>query len=239
MESFNGIVIEDDQTVDQRVDVRNLQVYGNAIFREEVEAGQIEIFGTARFVDFVSCDRLEVSGDAVVLYELLCESVKVGGTLNISGRFRSDVVVVDGMLSTHGRYTGANMIVRSRGRLEASRDMKAEKFILNGVVFSGAAFKGETVEILSCERSEIARIAASDLKVKYKPRGDVPGIIEGDYLLSSYGIDAQNVDIEYVAADTLDCDNAHIGPGCHIGELTYRNEIEIDESSIVERLFKI
>ncbi|MBO4327712.1 MAG: hypothetical protein J5950_10610 [Clostridia bacterium] len=239
MESFNGIVIEDDQTIDQSIDVRNLQIYGNAIFREEVEAGEIEVFGTARFGNFVSCDRIEVHGEAVVPGELLCESVKVGGALNVSGRFRSDVVVVDGLLNTHGKYTGANVIVRSRGRFEASRDLKAEKFILNGVLYSGAAIKGEQVEIVSCERSEIARILTSELKVKYKPRGDVPGINEGEYLLSSYYIDAQNADLEYVAADTVECDSAHIGPGCRIGELVYRNEIEIDGGSSIERLYKI
>jgi cytoskeletal protein CcmA (bactofilin family) len=239
LESFNGIVIEDDQTVDQRVDVRNLQVYGNAVFWNEVEADEIEIFGTARFRDFVSCDRIEINGEAVVLDSLLSESVKVGGVLNVSGRFRSDVVVVDGMLSTHGKYNGTNLIVRSRGRLEASRDIKAEKIILNGVAYSGAAFKSETVEIASCEKSEVARIVTTEFKVKYKPRGDVPGIQEGEYLLSAYHIDTLNADIEYVAADTLECENIRVGPGCHIGELIYKNEIEIDDRAIVDRLYRI
>ena len=85
MESFNGIVIEDDQTVDQRVEVRNLQVYGNAVFREDVEADEIEVFGKARFRSFVSCDRLGIYGDVVALDGLLTGSVQVDGTLNVAG----------------------------------------------------------------------------------------------------------------------------------------------------------
>ena len=131
------------------------------------------------------------------------------------------------------------MIVRSRGRLEAYRDVKTEKIIINGVAYSGAAFKAETVEVVSCERSEIARVVATDLKVKYKPRGDVPGLNEGEYLLSSYKIDALDADVEYVSADLIECENARVGPGCHIGELVYRNEIEIDDSSVIERLYRI
>lgn len=239
MESFNGIVIEDDQTVDQRVDIRNLQVYGNAIFREEVEADEIEVFGTARFREFVSFDRLEIHGAATALREMLGESVKVEGVLNVSGRFRADVVVVDGLLTTQGKYSGANIIVRAKGRLEAFRDMKAVKYIINGAAYSGAAFRGETVEIASCERSELARIVCSDLKVKYRPRGDVPGIEEGNYILSSYFIDTQNAELEYVAADKVECDNAYIGQFCRIGELVYRHDIEIDDRAVVERLYRI
>ena len=239
MESFNGIVIEDDQTVDQRIDVRNLQVYGRAVFREEVEADEIEVFGSARFRSFLSCDRLSVYGDGVVLDGLLAESVKVDGTLNVSGRFRADVVVVDGAMNMSGKYSGARLLIRSRGRLDASSAIKAERLNVNGVIYTGAVFSGESLEILSCERSEIARVKVLDASVKYKPRGDVPGIKDGEFLLSSYFMEAQNARLEYVAVDTLECENAYIGPGCRIGELTYRNEIEIDKQSVVERLYRI
>ena len=117
--------------------------------------------------------------------------------------------------------------------------MKAVKFIVNGAVFSGAAFRCETFEIASCEISEVARILCSDMKVKYRPRGDVPEIEAGSYILSSYFIDAQNAELEYVYADKVECENAYIGPCCRIGELVYRNDIEIDPGSVVERLYRI
>ncbi|MBR0158172.1 MAG: hypothetical protein IJM24_03700 [Clostridia bacterium] len=239
MESFNGIVIEDDQTVEQRIDVRNLQVYGRGVFREDVDADEIEVFGSARFRSFVSCDQLSVPGETVMLDSLLAESVRVDGVLNVSGKFRTEVAVVEGMMNTQGRLHATRLVVRSRGRLEAAGNIKAERIIIDGVAFSGATFRGDNIEITSCEQSEIARVVASDIKVTYKPRGDVPGIKAGEYLLSAYSIETQTAEIEYVAADSLDCDSAVIGPGCRIGELTYRDGLEIDPGAVVERLNKI
>ena len=239
LESFNGIVIEDDQTVDQRVDVRNLQVYGRAVFCEDVEADEIEVFGSSRFRSFLSCDRLSVTGEAVVLDGLLAESVRVDGSLNVSGRFRSDVVVVDGTLTASGKYSGARLLIRSKGRVDAAAPIKAERLNVNGAIYTGSVFSGENLEILSCEHSEIARVRVIEASVKYKPRGDVPEIREGEYLLSSYYIEAQNANLEYVSADSLECDSAYIGPGCRIGEIIYKNDIEIDKRSVVERLYRI
>ena len=147
--------------------------------------------------------------------------------------------MIDGLLSMQGKFSGMRMVVRSRGRLEASRNFKAERLSLYGAAYCGGTFRGESLDILSCERSEIARVLVSEVNVKYKPRGDVPEIRDGEFLLSSYLIEAQSVSLEHVSADTVECDSAVIGPGCRIGELVYKNSVEIDEHSVVERLYKI
>ncbi len=239
MESFNGIVIEDDQTVDQQVDVKNLQVYGNAVFREDVEADEIEIFGSARFRNFVSCDRLSVYGESVMLGGLLSETLRADGTLNISGKSRSEIAVVEGTLCIQEKLTSSRVIVRTRGRIEASRGIRSGHVTVSGTLISGGSVRCDEFEIVTCERSEIARIYASDAQVKYKPRGDVPGIEAGQYLLSSYYIEAQTAELEYTAVDVLECDSAVIGPGCRVGELSYRDEVEIAPGAAVERLYKI
>ena len=142
-------------------------------------------------------------------------------------------------MNTQGKLHATRLVIRSRGRLEAAGNIKAERIVIGGVAFSGATFRGDNIEITSCEQSEIARIVASDIKVTYKPRGDVPGIKEGEYLLSAYSIEVQTAELEYVAADSLECDSAVIGPGCRIGELTYRDGLELDPGAVVERLNKI
>lgn len=239
MESFNGIVIEDDQTVDQAVDVRNLQIYGNAVFRSRVDAESVEIFGTGRFRSFVTCDDLEIPGDAVMLERLLAETVKVEGSLCVAGKSRMEAAVIDGSAVFMDKLTAARCVLHTRGRLEADGGLKVERFVCGGKLIVPDTLTGDMLDVTSCEQSEIARVNVYKIKVAYKPRGDVPEIREGEFLLSAYFIDAEELDLEYVAADVVECDRAVIGPGCRIGELSYREDVKIDRYARVERVMKI
>jgi len=239
LESFNGIVIEDDQTVDQAVDVRNLQIYGNAVFRSRVEAEAVEVFGTGRFRSFVTCDTLEIPGDAVMLEKLLSESIKVEGSLSVAGKTRTEVAVIDGSAVFMEKLTAARCVLHTRGRMEADGGLKIDRLISGGKLIVPGTLTGDALEITSCEQSEIARVNVYNVKVAYKPRGDVPEIGDGEFLLTSYFIDAEELDLEYVAADVVECDRAVIGPGCRIGELNYREDVKIDRDAQVERVMKI
>ncbi|MBO7408046.1 MAG: hypothetical protein J6V14_10500, partial [Clostridia bacterium] len=104
------------------------------------------MFGSARFRSFVSCDQLSVPGETVMLDSLLAESVRVDGALNVSGKFRAEVAVVEGMMTTQGKLHATRLVVRSRGRLEAAGNIKAERIVIGGVAFSGATFRGDNIE---------------------------------------------------------------------------------------------
>lgn len=237
-DSFNGIVIEDNQTVEECVRLQNLQVTGNAMFLNTVEADRIEVPGSARFQTFVTCDRLDVSGSAVLMGRLLTETLRATGPLTAIKRIWTEVAVFENHVILQGPLNASRVVIRTDATVNATAKMKIDRVTVNGQLTSGSTLRSLEAEFISCAYSDINEILTDRIAVRYKARADVPGISPGDYLLVVSFLDAGNASLEYTYAEQMYCDSAVIGNGCRIRQLTYRDQVEIAPGAVVERVLK-
>lgn len=237
-ESFNGIVIEDCQSFPDPVHLDNLQILGSASFGDTVEAERIEIAGEARFGSFATCDRLDVSGEALFLKRLLTETLRVSGSARFLGRVWSEVAVFEGRGTLNAPFSLARLVLKPNAEVQSSSKLKVDRMTVNGKISVSAKVSCTDAEVISCARSEIFEIFADRLTVRYKARADRPEIASGEFLLTASFADTGSAELEYAQIGQLFCDSAVIGRGCRIGELIYRDKVEITDGAAVERLSK-
>lgn len=237
-DSFNGIVIEEEQTVDQALELQNLQVTGNCYFMDTVEADRIEIDGVAKFRSFVTCDRLWVPGEAQMMQRLLTETMQVSGGISVLGRCWADVAVFEGQGLFHGVFSTGRLLIKTPGTLEVTERLKADRVTVNGQLRSSARLSCREAEFISCTCSSVHQLTADSVKVACKVRPDQLEMGEEEYILLTSFMDAGTVSLEHAYVEQLFCDVAVIGKGCRIRELIYRDGVEIDSGAIVERVSK-
>ncbi len=236
--SFNGLVIEDDRTIDQAMSLQNLQIAGNCYFMDTVEADRLQIEGEGKFSSFVTCDRLWVSGNAYMMQTLLTETIQNTGNLTVLGRCISDVAVFEGRGIFHGPFSTGRLLVKSPSTVEYTGRVKADRITVAGQMLGTAKVRCREVEFISCFSSDVHEISADFLRVAYQvPQGQLALDCAAPILTVAF-MDVSTAVLEYTHVQQLFCDKAVIGKGCRIKELIYRDGIEIESGAVVERLSK-
>lgn len=232
---FDGIVIEDQQTVREAVYCQNLNVKGFANFTMWVEADYVEIGGEACFDSYITCDKITVRNRCVCKNTLLTTSLRVMGDMAVYGKIDAEVIIVGGRLKfrntlrTSVLSVGTNAIVKGSGKLKASRCS------VNGMLLNSGVINTYDFSINSSDTSRIQEIRTDRFKVResYDKNKE-----EQEYLLICDFVDCFTADIEKCKIDQLYCDRAVIRKGCVINEVLYRDNIEIEPGAHVERLSK-
>lgn len=240
--SFNGIVIDDEQRFDKAVSSGDVHINGTAEFIEQVEAASVEIAGYGMFRNFTTCDRLTVSGSGEFRKKLLTETVRNTGECTVYGKLITDVLVNSGNMQLCAPSSLGRAVIKSGGELRAVSKVKVDRMTVNGTISVVGGVKAEKIEFISSGNSSADYIYAEEISVRREETSGnavIPGYSDAGYVLSATEVDVIDADIEYSYIDQLCCDNAVIGPGCHIRELTYRGSITVDSSSFAERLIKV
>ncbi len=252
---FDGIVIQDDQSVDEPVSCHNLRVTGTAGFMSAVDADFADISGEVCFDADVTCDKLTVRGRCVCKCALLSSSVRVFGGMAVYGRFYAETVVINGAFKFRSAFRAASLSVKSDGYVKGSAKLRVSRCIINGAVVNSGVLSADTVSIMSGRPSRIQEIRCESIRAEAQEgfSSDAPSYdndmydtggsdsftgVSDKYLLTSDFVDCYTADIESCRIGTLFCDSAVIRKGCVIHEILYRDSIEIEQGARVERLSK-
>lgn len=248
---FDGIVIQDQQVLENTVSCSNLRVAGVAEFLSDVEADFVDISGEACFDVGLSCDKFTIRGRCVCKCGLLASSVRVFGGMAIYGRLHAETVIVGGSLKFRSAFHTSSLLVRPGAYMKGSAKLRASKCVINGSLNNAGVLSADTVNITSDRQSIIQEIRCENLTVKAASpsasRNGTSGISDDlsdiqdtaeKFLLRSDFVDCYTADIELCNIEKLYCDSAIIRKGCVIHEILYRDNIEIEQGAHVERLSK-
>lgn len=240
---FDGVVIEDQQVVEEGVYCQNLTVNGIAEFMAEVEADFIDINGEACFDTYVTCDKFTVKQRCICKEGIFTSSMRILGAMAVYGRINSETVFVRGALKFRDTLRTATLSVRMESLVKGSGKLRAARCMINGVLNNSGVVQAEDFIISGNKTSRVHEIRCDILRVKYnqmyneykennkKESGET-------FLLVSEFVDCFEADIEYCNIEKLYCDSAIIRKGCMIQEVLYRDSIEIEQGARVERLSK-
>ena len=228
--SFDGIVFDGQQIINEEIYTTDMKVLGDIRFTETVDAESLLVTGVAEFKTFATCDDLNVSGSAFFKDELLAESIVVSGGVSVNGKINADVLIIEGKLKANSRVNALSVSVS--GYMSCIHKLSFDKCHVGGSLISTNVVKGMDIKFKTQSRSMIKRLIADNIKAFGKPA-------EGSYILVCDEADCDRAELEYSKIDLLMCDSCVIGKGCNIGVLECRGDVEISPDAYVEKIVKI
>ena len=231
--SFYGeILVSEEREFYEKVATERLTVTGDAVFRDEIDAAKFDIEGTAVCAETVSCDAFICEGSALIKRKIMCEEAFVSGTCECYGNFHSGDVRVSGALKLGGRLDALDVEVT--GSLHVSGKVPADNVIVEGKATFDNNLRAIDIRISGTAGSVRATsVRSENLLVRSTEKDPADFVFTADSLFCDY------IKLEYCDADRVLCEEAVIGPGCHIRLLECREEPDIDINAVVEKTVMI
>jgi cytoskeletal protein CcmA (bactofilin family) len=162
--------------------------------------------------------------------------------VNVSGQGIMDAVVQCDRVTVSGMMRASSVIVDEvhvSGLLETEEDISAEDAVIHGCVKAGGLINAERLEVTFDGESCADSIGGSSIRIRRK--GTVASAIQrllgrkdGGCFLVNGGVEGDEIDLEYVIAESVTGKNIKIGPGCRIGRVVFSGTYQCSEEAEVE-----
>lgn len=197
-----------------------------------LDAGEMEINGAVKAAGGAGIENAEVSGALTVTGKLECTSVTCDGAIKVSEDMTAATIEVDGALNVKGGVSADSIEVD--GVLNAGGQVSADKVHVEGSI-SAAEVVGDEVTIGQQDRLFTGlgiTITVGDKKISV---GSDSG--RREQRTSTIGlIEATTINLEGVAAQTVNGTDVTIGPGCVIENLDCNGTLRVAPSAQVANI---
>jgi len=216
------------------------------IFNRVTIAGQAEINGNLDCIDF------KVTGSSEVKGNLKAETLKVSGSAAIEGNLQSDEVKISGSFTSRGglsvkkiNISGSADIagdisaeeVQVSGSLATKSDCEAESFVAMGSVTIGGMLNAGNIDIKHYGSSRAKEIGGEHIIVRTHVTLGLHKIIKLFHPPSKFTaetIEGDDIHLEYTRAKVVRGNNVHIGPGCEVDLVEYKDTFQQDREATVK-----
>ena len=214
---------------------------------------EVRISGSGKVNGSISCTELSISGSGKVCGDLRSEGkASISGSGSVEGDAQVKEFAVSGSGHVHGELKGEKCSVAgsfhvgsvsvqelsSSGSIHVCGDLSAEQAVIRGAIYADGLINAENLDVAFESDSRADSIGGSTVKIRKK--GVVHGLLDRIFKAGKEGtfqvkgsIEADEIDIEYVEADTVVGRNVVIGPGCKIKHLSYSESIKISPEAEV------
>lgn len=178
--------------------------------------------------------NVSIEGIATIDGHIECEKYSVSGVCKSSGGIAANKIHIQGKSEIGGRTEAANC--RLEGQVKIHGDCTCETFVANGAFSVDGLLNCDTAKIYLYGPSRVKELGASSVRVQAKPK------IFGLHKMVKFHadtIEADDVLLENTVAKCVRGHRVHIGQGCEIGEVEYRETFEQHASAVVREERKI
>ena len=219
----------------------------------------IHISGSGKVTGNTSCTGVGISGSGVVMGNLRCSGkVSSSGGGEVKGDLETDELSASGSFKVEGalrckKASSSGMLnagsvtadeIHTSGLLKCNEDISAENVVIHGCVVAGGLINAEKLEVKFDASSKANSIGGSIIRIRRK------GIIASAFMRLigkkdaglfkvNGSIEGDDIDIEYVAAESVTGRNVKIGPGCRIGRVNFSESYKGSEESKVGNVEEI
>ncbi len=213
-----------------------IHISGSGTVNGSASCTEFTISGSGKVNGHLHCSgNVKISGSGTIAGDLDAVSATISGGGKVDGAFRSEKCSVSG--SFHARSLMATHL-HSSGFLKSDKDITAEAAVFHGGVKAGGLINAENLDIVFDASSSADSIGGSFIKIRRK--GLITGLwvwlfgkLKNAHFHVNESIEGDEIDIEYVVADTVIGKNLKIGPGCKIGRVVYSVAADISTEAEV------
>ncbi len=204
------------------------------------EYNKVAVSGSGKATGNIKCESFSSAGSFRALGDIEC-----AGRLGASGAFKSDGFVSGDLISVAGAFKAVKGVkgktIKLAGAIKTEGDLLGENVSISGSVHVDGLLSADTLEIkFGDDKCFAMTVGGGRVKIAYG-KGNVRRFffIKRCGEFESNLIEADEVKLEGVHADTVRAVNAVIGKDCIIGTLEYSGDAKIDDSARVENLVKV
>ena len=229
------------------VEAEKIAISGKGTIEGNTKASRrIDISGMGSVTGDLEAGQVNSSGTATVSGNLVADMVEISGNLKIKGTAKVKELATDGRCRIDGQLKAEK--IQTRGYLSVGADVEAEDFISQGSFSMDGLLNSNIIDIEIYGFCKAKEIGGDQIYVKNR-HVNLPFIsrIVSSFLgngreldkLTVELIEGTEVSLEYTHAKTVRGNNVKIGPECVIEEVEYKESIETDPLSSVQRVTKI
>lgn len=198
---------------------------------------EVRVEGVGRLSGLVKCSEFSIEGIGFAKEIECLENVSVEGVLNAKS-LKANNIHVSGSCRVKVDMNASLLSVE--GYLSTTQTVKVKQARIEGKVKFKGAVEAENLDLTFADYSVFDVISATNLSIKHslnrefyhKSRGlslrKKRCIFEGQLL------EGDHIEIEYCHVKQIYGDVIKIGPGCIIEEIEYKDQLEIDPTSVVK-----
>lgn len=197
----------------------------------DVHLAKIEGVGTIE--GDVSCSEFKVDGKGELQGSLKAATAAINGIFNIRGNLQADQFSIDGKMTVDGFITGEH--IRMNGMVTVKGGCETEKFDANGRMNIEMLNAGQ-IKLILQGSSSINEIGGEEIEIRRQPGSilakwlkSVPGPFGNK--LNAGVIEGDTIYLEHTTADIVRGGEVKIGPGCTIGNIEYKQSLDVHSSS--------
>ncbi len=184
-----------------------VSITGNGVVSGDVTAREARFTGSCAVQGNASFQYFRIMGQGDVDGDLISEEVKVVGELNAKS-IRTELFKMKGFLNSSGNIEVEEMNVKGGFDIEGSLNV------------------GQLVINLQMAPSSVTEIGGEEITIKSK------SLLNRKYRLEADLIEGDTIYLEYTTAKVVRGNEIVLGPGCQIGLVEYRENLENKGSKV-------
>lgn len=212
------------------------------------EYNKVEIHGSAKITGDIKAAELRNSGTLDAVGNINSKKVHSSGTMKIEGSLESDLVEASGSLKVSGKMLVKDLeasgsvtagslsgnTVNTAGGLKFDKDVSTKSFTSSGGIDIGGALNADKIAIKLGGDSKIGLIKGKNIEIKR-----VLELFFKNSRLITESVEGDDIYLENVNAKLVKGRVVKIGPNCEIGTIEYKESINVESNSKVEKQLKI
>lgn len=214
--SFQRAEINGKGTVEGDIDCVVFECNGRGIVNGEIKARSVEVNGSATLNGSLDALTMGMNGHARVNGDVAGKEVEIAGSTVIDGNLQAGKVELNGKIVIEG-------------------DCEAEIFESDGRFRINDLLSASHIDITLRGEARAKEIDGKTVKVRQSLLGWLKWLqIVFPARLYAGKIEGEDIDLEHTKADVVRGSRVRIGPGCEIGIVEYREDLQEDADAKVK-----
>ena len=208
-------------------------IMGEGTINDDIDCFACKTQGTSRFGGDVKCESFHVSGNSDIAGKIMAEMMKVFGEVKISGNVKVKEARIRGSVETKAGVSAETIDLR--GNLSVNEDCEVETFLCKGGFRVGGLLNAGDLEVKMKFPSKAKEIGGEKIRIE---RDKFPFSMNKKGQLEAETIEGDDVKVAYTSAKIVRGNRVKIGPGCQIGLVEYKDQLDVNPDSSVNDQIK-
>ncbi|HEX7065248.1 MAG TPA: polymer-forming cytoskeletal protein [Bacillales bacterium] len=219
--AFQRAEINGKGTIHGDIDCVHFESNGRGVVNGEIKARTVDINGSATLNGNIDAITIEMNGHARIYGNIAGKEIEIAGSTVIEGNLKARKVNL-------------------QGKVTVRRDCEAEAFESDGRIIIGDQLNAGHIDITLRGEARAKGIGGQTVKVRRRMPGWMKWIlIVFQPRLYTGRIEGDEIDLEHTKAEMVRGNNVRIGPGCEVGLVEYRGDIQEDKGAKVREKRKV
>lgn len=207
-----------------------VNIRGDGTITTDFECDIFKTFGSSEILKNGKANKFEIFGETEVHGNLVSNHMKIFGTTEVSGTATVGKAKVWGTLEVGKRFSGEEADIK--GSLSVDGDSEFEKFYSTGAFDIKGLLNAGIIKVNLRHGTSLANEIGGD-NISIKKKLSFFPFIKNEASLQAKVIEGDEVFLENTKADVVRGNNVHIGPGCEIKLVEYKDNYKANANSSV------